>query len=91
MRPGYRREVHYVESSPTEQLQPKHYTRDYAKPGDTVDIAQPVLFQVEARKQIDIDERAVSESLRPLAARPGGRTAAASRSNTTSAGTRCIA
>src|SRR5205823_3674924 len=35
--------------------QPKHATRDYAKPGDTVDIAQPALFQVESRKQIDID------------------------------------
>jgi dipeptidyl aminopeptidase/acylaminoacyl peptidase len=55
VRPGYRREVHYVESSPTDQLQPKHATRDYAKPGDTVDIAQPVLFQIDGRKQIDVE------------------------------------
>ena len=41
VRPGYRREVHYVESSPAEQMQPKHYTRDYAKPGEHVDIASP--------------------------------------------------
>jgi len=54
-RPGYRREVHYIESSPTDQLQPKHSTREYAKPGDPVDIAQPVLFEVETKKQINID------------------------------------
>jgi dipeptidyl aminopeptidase/acylaminoacyl peptidase len=53
-RPGYRREVHYVESSPADQLQPKHSTRVYAKPGDALDIAQPVLFHVETKKFIDI-------------------------------------
>jgi dipeptidyl aminopeptidase/acylaminoacyl peptidase len=55
VRPGYKRELHYVESSPTDQLQPKHFTREYAKPGDTLDIAQPVLFHIDLRKQIDID------------------------------------
>jgi hypothetical protein len=52
--PGYKRTIHYVESSPSDQLQPKHATREYAKPGDTVDVAQPVLFDVETRKQTDI-------------------------------------
>ena len=55
VRPGYRREVHYVESSPTDQLQPKHSTRDYAKPGDALDIASPVLFDVAAKRQFNID------------------------------------
>jgi dipeptidyl aminopeptidase/acylaminoacyl peptidase len=55
VRPGYRREVHYVESSPTDQLQPKHSTRDYAKPGDTVDVAQPVLFDIASKKQTNVD------------------------------------
>jgi dipeptidyl aminopeptidase/acylaminoacyl peptidase len=55
VRPGYTRLVNYVESSPADQLQPKHSTREYAKPGDTVDIAQPVLFDVAAKKQIAID------------------------------------
>lgn len=55
VRPGYQRLVHYVESSPADQLQPKHSTREYAKPGDTLDIAQPVLFDVEAKKQVAID------------------------------------
>ncbi len=55
VRPGYRRQVHYIESSPTDQLQPKHSSRDYAKPGDTLDIAQPVLFEVETKKQFVVD------------------------------------
>ncbi len=55
VRPGYRRQVHYIESSPTDQLQPKHSTRDYAKPGDTLDIAQPVLFEIETKKQVAVD------------------------------------
>ena len=55
VRPGYRRQVHYVESSPSDQLQPKHSTRDYAKPGDALDVAEPVLFEVETKKQIVID------------------------------------
>jgi dipeptidyl aminopeptidase/acylaminoacyl peptidase len=55
VRPGYRREVHYIESSPADQLQPKHFTREYAKPGDTLDVAQPVLFDIAAKKQVEID------------------------------------
>jgi dipeptidyl aminopeptidase/acylaminoacyl peptidase len=55
VRPGYKRQVHYVESSPIDQLQPKSSTREYAKPGDTLDIAQPVLFDLESRKTSMID------------------------------------
>lgn len=55
VRPGYIRTVHYVESSPADQLQPKHSAREYAKPGDALDIAQPVLFNVETRTQIVIE------------------------------------
>jgi len=55
VRPGYRREVHYIESSPTDQLQPKHTTNVYVKPGDTLNIAQPMLFDVETKKQVVVD------------------------------------
>jgi dipeptidyl aminopeptidase/acylaminoacyl peptidase len=55
IRPGFKREVHYVESSPADQLQPKHFVREYAKPGDALDIAQPVLFDVSERKQVNIE------------------------------------
>ncbi len=55
VRPGYRRQVHYVESSPADQVQPKHWVRDYAKPGDTLDTAQPILFEAATKKEIVID------------------------------------
>jgi len=55
VRPGYRREVHYVESSPEDQLQPKHSTLTYAKPGDVLDVDQPVLFTVGSKEQVIVD------------------------------------
>ena len=54
-RPGYERRVHYVESSPADQLQPKHTTNFYRKPGDVVDLDQPVLFNVETKRQMPGD------------------------------------
>jgi dipeptidyl aminopeptidase/acylaminoacyl peptidase len=56
VKPGYRREVHYVESSPEDQLQPKSETLLYAKPGDVLDVRQPVLFDVETKKETVIDD-----------------------------------
>ncbi|MDO8835123.1 MAG: DPP IV N-terminal domain-containing protein [Vicinamibacterales bacterium] len=53
--PGYRRLVHYVESSPEDQLQPKTSSRFYAKPGDTLDIDQPVIVDVASRRPVVID------------------------------------
>jgi len=55
VKPGYHREVHYVESSPEDQIQPKSFSRPYDKPGDVLDLNQPVLFDVAAKKQINID------------------------------------
>jgi len=55
MRPGYHREVHYVESSPDDQIQPKFFSRQYDKPGDVLDLNQPALFDLAAKKQINID------------------------------------
>ena len=55
VRPGHRRFVHYVESSPEDQLQPKHSTMQYAKPGDVLDVEVPVLFQVATKKRLDVD------------------------------------
>ncbi|MEX2602398.1 MAG: prolyl oligopeptidase family serine peptidase [Balneolaceae bacterium] len=53
--PGYDRKIHYVESSPSEQLQPRHLSRSYNKPGDVLDVEQPVLFDIEEKSQIVID------------------------------------
>ncbi len=55
VRPGQRRYVHYVESSPEDQLQPKHSTLQYAKPGDVLDVEQPVLFHVESKTRTVVD------------------------------------
>jgi dienelactone hydrolase len=54
-RPGYNREVHYIESSPADQIQPKHMTIPYRKPGDALDIAYPALFDINSKKEIEID------------------------------------
>ncbi len=55
VQPGYDRKIHYVESSPEEQLQPRHLSRTYVKPGDRLDLKQPVLFNLESGEKIDID------------------------------------
>jgi len=55
VRPGYQRVVHFVESSPEDQLQPKHSERLYNKPGDVLDQAQPVLFDVATKRQMMVD------------------------------------
>jgi len=55
VRPGPRRKILYVESSPADQVQPRTKETTYVKPGDALDIPQPVLFDVASRKQIAID------------------------------------
>ena len=54
-RPGYDRQVHYIESSPADQVQPKHTTISYRKPGDALDVAYPALFNVENKTEIELD------------------------------------
>jgi dipeptidyl aminopeptidase/acylaminoacyl peptidase len=55
VRPGYKREVYYVQSSPEDQLQPKHSTLLYNKPGDLLDQGTPAVFDVVAHTQIVVD------------------------------------
>ncbi|MCM1452489.1 MAG: S9 family peptidase [Clostridium sp.] len=47
IRPAQKRYVHYVESSPADQLQPKLHTQEYAKPGDELRFKVPCIFNVE--------------------------------------------
>ena len=54
--PGQERTVHYVESSPGDQVQPKHSTYLYAKPGDRLDKEIPVILDVESGRQTIIDD-----------------------------------
>ncbi len=75
IRPGYRRMVHYVQSSPEDQLQPKSSSRFYAKPGDVLDLEQPVLFDVASRAARPVDNSLFPNpyDLQPLAWRKDSR------------------
>jgi dipeptidyl aminopeptidase/acylaminoacyl peptidase len=55
VRPGYRRMVRYVESSPADQLQPKTFERYYQKPGDVLDLQQPSFFDVATKRETIVD------------------------------------
>jgi dipeptidyl aminopeptidase/acylaminoacyl peptidase len=55
VKPGFRRYVHYVQTSPEDQLQPKHSSMQYAKPGDVLDVETPVILHVDTRKQLVVD------------------------------------
>jgi dienelactone hydrolase len=55
LKPGFHRFVQYVESSPVDQLQPKYSSAEYAKPGDVLDVEYPVLFVLDGRRQINVD------------------------------------
>ncbi|MDO9254942.1 MAG: DPP IV N-terminal domain-containing protein [Bacteroidales bacterium] len=47
--------IYFVESSPSDQLQPKLQKRFYPKAGDALPISSPVLFDIEEKKQIEVD------------------------------------
>lgn len=53
--------IHYIESSPSDQLEPKFYSFNYPKPGDAVPQFYPQLFDVVAGKQIEIDDSMIPE------------------------------
>lgn len=52
IRPAQKRYVHYVESSPSDQLQPKLHTQEYAKPGDELRFKVPCIFDIKEGKAI---------------------------------------
>jgi dipeptidyl aminopeptidase/acylaminoacyl peptidase len=56
VRPGTKRTVYLVESSPKDQLQPKLQSYPYLKPGDDVPIRKPHLFEIESLKEIPLDD-----------------------------------
>ena len=53
---GDERIVHFVESSPKDQLQPKLHSHKYLKPGDKIDMTRPHLFDVAQQKEIPISD-----------------------------------
>lgn len=50
------RQIHIVQSSPPDQLQPKLLTLDYPKPGDPIPQPKPRLFDITTHGQTTIDE-----------------------------------
>jgi hypothetical protein len=53
---GEERTVHLIESSPRDQLQPKLHSFSYNKPGDKLPIRKPKLFNVAARKEVEVKD-----------------------------------
>jgi dipeptidyl aminopeptidase/acylaminoacyl peptidase len=54
-RPGARREMHLIESSPKDDVRPRTHQHVYALPGDKLDRHQMWLFDVESRAQTRVD------------------------------------
>ena len=48
--------VYFIESSPKDQLQPKLHSHQYLKPGDRIRHERPVLFDLEKRAPIAVDD-----------------------------------
>ena len=56
------RTITYVESSPKDQLQPKTFTRNYAKPGDKLSVERPMIFTVGEEKPIEVSSELAGEA-----------------------------
>jgi len=56
VRPAEKHMIYYIESSPEDQLQPRHYSYEYQKPGDAIPQKYPQLFDIASRKQIKVDD-----------------------------------
>lgn len=48
--------VTYVRSSPEGHLQPRTFTRNYAKPGDKLSVERPVVFSVDGKEPIQLKD-----------------------------------
>jgi dipeptidyl aminopeptidase/acylaminoacyl peptidase len=59
VRPAEKHMINYIESSPADQLQPKHYSYEYQKPGDAIPQKYPQLFDVESKKHIKVDDSSI--------------------------------
>jgi dipeptidyl-peptidase-4 len=51
--------VHYIESSPKDQLQPKYFNQRYPKPGDVIDTRAPWVFFTGSGEPIAADPKLI--------------------------------
>jgi dipeptidyl-peptidase-4 len=58
------REVHYVRSSPKDQLQPEHFTNVYPKAGDDLNVGRPVICFVDGSTPMLMEEELVKNPYR---------------------------
>lgn len=56
VKPAEKHMIYYIESSPEDQLQPKHYSYEYQKPGDAVPQKFPQLFDIISQRHIKVDD-----------------------------------
>jgi len=56
VQPAEKHMIHYIESSPEDQVQPKHYSYEYTKPGDALPQFYPQIFDIDSKKHIRVDE-----------------------------------
>lgn len=56
------RQIHLIESSPRDQLQPKLHALDYPKPGDPRPQRRPRLFVPDEQRQVPLDDTLVANS-----------------------------
>ncbi len=54
--PAEKHIIHYIESSPDDQVQPKHHAYEYTKPGDALPQHYPQIFDIESKTHIKVDE-----------------------------------
>jgi dienelactone hydrolase len=60
VKPAEKHMIYYIESSPEDQLQPKHYAYEYQKPGDAIPQKYPQLFDIGSKKHIMVDNSMIS-------------------------------
>ncbi|WP_288427237.1 S9 family peptidase [uncultured Spirosoma sp.] len=54
IKPDDPHKLYLIESSPTDQLQPKLHTRTYRKPGDPLPVRTPVLFSLDGKAPMPV-------------------------------------
>ncbi|MDT8401095.1 MAG: DPP IV N-terminal domain-containing protein [Bacteroidales bacterium] len=56
VKPAEKHIIHYIESSPDDQIQPKHHSYEYTKPGDALPQHYPQIFDISSKRHIRVDE-----------------------------------
>ena len=59
VKPAEKHMIYYIESSPKDQIQPKHYTYEYPKPGDAIPQKYPQLFDVVNKRHLMVDDKMI--------------------------------